>query len=201
LPRERFVELYDVERRSLRDVAATVGVCRQTVAQLARDYGITLRRAGTSTSLQIDRDWLYAEYVTKQRSLSDLARERGITVSCVSHHVKSCAIPIRGVRWRTATELAEKPYVPNLLMPALIGQGGWERLQRFADAAQYRSYTEAATALNVCHSSIGLQIRELQRDLRRPLVIPATDRTPMTLTRFGKKVLAAVHDLAEHGGP
>jgi hypothetical protein len=201
LPRERFVELYDIERRSLRDIAATVGVCRQTVAQLARDYGITLRRAGTSTSLQIDRDWLYAEYVTKQRSLSDLARERGITVSCVSHHVKSCAIPIRGVRWRTATELAEKPYVPDLLMPALIGQGGWERLQRFADAAQYRSYTEAETALNVCHSTIGLQIRELQRDLGRPLVIPATHRKPMTLTRFGKKVLAAVHDLAEHGGP
>lgn len=81
LPRERFVELYDVERRSLRDIAAMVGVCRHTIAELARDYGITLRPPVTPTTHNIDRDWLHTEYVTKQRSLSDLARERGITAS------------------------------------------------------------------------------------------------------------------------
>jgi hypothetical protein len=201
LSRERFVELYEVERRSLRDIAAMVGVCRPTVAQLARDYGITLRQPCSPKIHNIDRDWLYAEYITKQRSLSDLASERGITVSCISQRAKSYGIPVRGPRWRNASELAEKPDVPAVLAPALIGQGGWERLQRFADVAAYRSYTEAENALRISHATLGQQIMKLHRDLGRPIVIPATGHKPLRLTRLGKQVLAAVHELAERGGP
>lgn len=201
LPRERYIELYEVERRSLRDIAAMIGISRPTIAELARDYGISLRRAAGPKVHNIDREWLYTEYITNRRSLSDLARQRGVSVSCISQRLKTSGIPRRGLPWRNTAELAEKRYVPAILLPALSGQGGWERLQRFADVTRYPSYAEAATALNLCRSAIGLQVREIQQVLGRDLVIPATASTPMRLTRFGKQVVAAVQDLAEHGGP
>jgi hypothetical protein len=201
LPQELFIDLYEGKRRSLRDIAAMVRVSRATVAQLARDYGITLRPAVGKTIHQIDRDWLHTEYVTKQRSLGELARERGITLSCLSQRAKSYDIPVRGPRWRTADDIVQKTDVPTILVPALIGQGGWERLQRFAAVAHYRSYAEAENQLNICRSTLGLQIRTMQRDLGRPLVIPATNYRPMRLTSFGTRVVTAVRALAEQGGP
>ena len=40
LPRSRFVDLYEHQHASLRDIAATIGVSKQTVTELARDYRI-----------------------------------------------------------------------------------------------------------------------------------------------------------------
>jgi transposase len=52
-------DLYGRERMSLRDIAATVDVSRQTIASLARDYGLPLRESGRPARTTIDRDWLY----------------------------------------------------------------------------------------------------------------------------------------------
>jgi hypothetical protein len=63
LPREKLVELYHGERNSLRNIGASIGVSRQTITRLARDYGIPLRELGRSATYDIDGDWLYDEYV------------------------------------------------------------------------------------------------------------------------------------------
>jgi hypothetical protein len=46
LPRDRLADLYYRQRMSLRDIADTIGVSRQVIARLARDYGIPLREPG-----------------------------------------------------------------------------------------------------------------------------------------------------------
>ena len=43
LPRDRLADLYHRQRMSLRDIADTIGVSRQVIARLARDYDIPLR--------------------------------------------------------------------------------------------------------------------------------------------------------------
>jgi len=65
LPREKLVELYHGHRNSLRDIGASIGVSRQTVTRLARDYGIPRRELGRSTTYAIDGDWLYEQYVDR----------------------------------------------------------------------------------------------------------------------------------------
>ena len=201
LTRERFIQLYGVERHSLRDIAAMVGVCRPTVAELARDYAIPVRKAGGRRRIIIDRDWLYEEHVAKGRSLSELAQERRMSVSTVAKLAHVYGIPVRGLSRYTATILRENHNVPTILTPALTNQGGWERLQRLAVIAQHTSLTAAARQLNISHCTLGLQIRRIERDLGRPVLIRATDRRPLKLTKFGEQVVAAVHDLASCGGP
>jgi hypothetical protein len=56
LPRDRFTDLYHQRHMSLRDIAATVGVSRQTVARLAHDYDVLLREPGPRTRKTLDRN-------------------------------------------------------------------------------------------------------------------------------------------------
>lgn len=95
LPRGRLVDLYERERKSLKDIAAAVGVSRQTVASLARDYGLPLRESGRLARTTIDRDWLYSQYVTKRRALPDIAKDAGMSTANMARWAKTHAIPMR----------------------------------------------------------------------------------------------------------
>jgi DNA-binding Xre family transcriptional regulator len=96
LPHDRLADLYLRQRISLRDIAATVGVSRQTVTRLARDYGIPLREPQPLPRVTIDRNWLYDQYVTKRRALPDIAKEAGMSTANIARWAKTHAIPIRG---------------------------------------------------------------------------------------------------------
>ena len=62
LSRDRLADLYEAQRMSLCDIAATVGVSRQTIAHLAHDYDLPLREPGLHARTTIDRDWLYDQH-------------------------------------------------------------------------------------------------------------------------------------------
>ncbi|MDD4868277.1 MAG: hypothetical protein PHQ28_14530, partial [Mycobacterium sp.] len=88
LSRERLVDLYERERMSLKAIAATVGVSRQVIARLARDYELPLREPGRQARTTIDRDWLYDQYVTKRRALPDIAKEAGTSTANMARWAK-----------------------------------------------------------------------------------------------------------------
>jgi DNA-binding transcriptional LysR family regulator len=94
-------------------------------------------------------------------------------------------------------ELRAHPNVPGVLISALVGHGGWERLQRFAVIARFSTLTAAAEHLGRGVAVTGAHIARLEKDFGARLL---TER-PLRCTEFGEDVLAAVHQLAEHGGP
>lgn len=94
-PRQRFIDQYEIQRKSLRDIAHDAGVSKQTMARLAEDYKIDLRNVGRTTKHTIEREWLYTEYVTHGRPLPDLAREQGVSTSTMARWAKIYAIPLR----------------------------------------------------------------------------------------------------------
>ncbi|MBE5441039.1 TniQ family protein [Mycobacteroides abscessus] len=96
LSRERLADLYEHERMSLKDIAATVGVSRQIIARLARDYGLALRQPGLQSRAIVDGDWLYEQYVTNCRSLPDIADEAGMSTANMARWARRHAIPMRG---------------------------------------------------------------------------------------------------------
>ena len=153
LPRERLVELYQRQRMSLRDIAATVGVSRQIIASLARDYDLPLREPRQYARKTVDRDWLYDQYVTKRRALPDIAEEAGMSTANMARWAETHAIPMRGRGGPShSANLAAQRAVtdaPELIRPALAGIGGWERLHRFAAAARHGTLTVAAEELGV----------------------------------------------------
>ncbi|WP_171055137.1 TniQ family protein [Mycobacterium sp. DBP42] len=201
LPKEKFAELYLQQHRSLRDLAAIAGVSKPTISELARDYAIPLRAPHACAKHVIDRDWLITEYTTNHRSYADLAHELNVSVSVIANRVKEYGIESRGVGWRTVEDVRANGAIPALLITAVVGQGGWERLQHFVAAVEHLSYTNAAQHLGMHRSVLSQQIRRIERDLGHRLVEPATDCKPLKLTHFGRVVCAAVQDLAANGGP
>jgi hypothetical protein len=96
LSRERLVDLYEHQRMSLRTIAESVGVSRQTIRRLACDYDLPLREPGLQARTTIDRDWLYDQYVNKRRALPDIAQEAGMSTANMARWAKTHAIPMRG---------------------------------------------------------------------------------------------------------
>jgi TniQ len=201
LPRSRFVELYEHQHCSLRDIAAMVGVSKPTVTELARDYRIPLRRPRSPRKYTFDRDWLYREHVIKGRPLAELAREHGVSGATMTKNAKLHNIPVRRLGRHTPDALNNDENIPAVLKPALAGQGGWERLQRLAEIAGFPTLQAAAAHLNTHRTTLGHQIALLERDLGNAVLDPADGHQGHELTAFGEEVVAAVRALAARGGP
>ena len=194
---EKLVELYHGERNSLRDIAAGVGVSRQTVTRLARYYGIELREAHGQATYDIDRDWLYEQYVDKRRSIENIAEECGMSVANMARWAKVHDIPVRRLSRYDPQDLQADERIPSILRPALAGVGGWERLQRFADSANYRTLQIAAQELGLNQFTLVDQVNRIERDLGRSVLVRANSGRPMKLTPFGSQVVAAVRVFIE----
>jgi hypothetical protein len=190
------IDLYQHQRISLRGIAATYGVSRQTIAKLAREYGIQLRGPQRMTSTIIERDWLYDRYVNRRRALPDIAAEAGMSTANMARWAKKYEIPMRsrGGRSHSSTLRAENAaaQAPEVIRPALMGVGGWERLARFAAAASYSSLTVAAERLGLHQFTLVNQINRIERDLDMKLLVRAERGHPMRLTEQGTRVVAAV---------
>ncbi|MFQ6329619.1 LysR family transcriptional regulator [Nocardia sp. CWNU-33] len=201
LTREMFVDLYQHQRISLRDIADGVGVSHKVIARLARDYQIPLREPRQYAKIRIDRDWLYDQYVNQRRALPDLAQETGMSPASMARWAKLHEIPMRsrGGPSHSANLNAslEAAAAPINLQPALTGIGGWERLRRFAAAASYPTLTAAAQALGIHQFTLVNQINRLERDLGGALLNRAERNRPMTTTALGDKVLTAI-EVADH---
>jgi hypothetical protein len=197
LPADRLRELYLDERKSLRSIGAVAGVSESTVRKLARDYGITVRKPGEKLGYSVDPGWLYTEYITKHRSMNDISHELHMDPVALAALADQQGIPVRTVGRHTRAELVADHTIPAILVPALIGHGGWERLQRFAVIAQHHRFADAAHALGTTVPTVAGTVQRLERDFRHDLVL----RSPVRVTRYGRRVLDAVTELAHRGGP
>ena len=197
LPRERLVALYSHQQRSLADIADMTGFSKPTVSRLMHDCAIPLRPSGPRPTKPVDPDWLYTEYIVNQRSCADLGRELHIRCGAVAAQAAMLGMPVRTVARHTDAELRDNPKIPAILIPALVGHGGWERLQRFAVITQFPTLTDAGKHLGRGVAVTGHHISRLEKDFRARLLI----QKPLRCTDFGKDVLAAVHRLVELGGP
>ncbi|MEE2061203.1 TniQ family protein [Rhodococcus artemisiae] len=94
LSRSQFVDLYCVQRRTLAEIAAMIGVSRKSAGRLARHHGITPTVGGPP----VDPAWFHDQYVTQRRTLRELGHEVGRSVPRMSRIAKQYGIPIRTPR-------------------------------------------------------------------------------------------------------
>jgi hypothetical protein len=190
---QQFRDLYETRRIGLSTIAATIGVDRRALVQLAGDYGMRLRRAADSAHATVDRDWLYAQYVHQRRTIRDLARERGITRQRMEQWINIHDIPRRRVGAPPhRADHALIAQAPRILQPALAGRGGWERLCRFAAMSTFATLREAGAHLETNQFSLVHQLNRLERELGMTLLTRAQRGHPMRLTDDGARVLAAL---------
>lgn len=199
LPREEFIRLYCDEHKTLRDIAAIVGVSRGTITRLAREYDIEVRPGRILPRTSVDAAWLYQQYVTNHRTLPDIAAECGMSTANLARWARTHHIPMRPRGGRShranieARTIAAK--APKLLRPALTEIGGWERLERFAAATEYPTLTIAAEQLGA--RALVVQKLRLEADLGVVLFHRAQRGQPMRLTADGRRLLAAIRKMQQ----
>jgi hypothetical protein len=166
------------------------------VTRLAHDYGIPIHKPSNRGGHAIDRDWLYEQYITQHRSLTDIAQQCGLTGSTVARWAKIYGIPLRpkgsGGHVKTPAERRAAEKAPALLQPTLASNGGWDRLQRFADAARYPTLTVAAAELGLAQRRLVIQIKRVEHEIGHQLIIRAERGRRMQLTGTGSRVVKAV---------
>jgi TniQ/Bacterial regulatory helix-turn-helix protein, lysR family len=172
-----------------RQLDTTIDVVRHLLIQhpaaLHRTQGQRPRRSKTSAAMRaaLSAATLTELYHDQGLSISAIARQFGTTSGTVTRIAAEQEISLRRF------DIGDAPIV---LLPALAGQCGWQRLHRFASAVDYPNLVAAAAAIGVAGSNVSAQIQRLERDLGAPLINRATSTHAMTPTTFGDAIARAV---------
>ncbi|MFB9461287.1 helix-turn-helix domain-containing protein [Streptomyces cinereospinus] len=93
------------------------------------------------------------------------------------------------------SEQPNSPSIPAVLRNTVTSPYAWQRMRHFAAASSFPSMHEAARALSIHRSTLVNRINQLEGDLGQPLLERATRGRAMKLTRFGKRVIAAINKI------
>jgi IS30 family transposase len=80
--------LYIDEHRTSDEIAATLGICKSTVHNYLRRYGIEIRNGGGKQPHPFDRDLLLKLYVTEGLTLAGVAAKLGVTSTMINNALK-----------------------------------------------------------------------------------------------------------------
>ncbi|WP_351226088.1 LysR family transcriptional regulator [Streptomyces sp. NPDC002133] len=191
-----FARLYIDQRMSLRAIGELYGVQADVIRGIADEYKIPIRTPKEYRHRQeITREWLHEQYVTRRRTLADIAEETGMTMSNVAKWARMHEIPLRprgGASHDESLRIRERArQAPRLLRPALDGLAAEERLRRFVKASAYPTLGAAARDMGVNGPTLVTQINRLARELGGPLLERAERGRPMKFTPLGKRVVRA----------
>lgn len=194
-----FARLYVDQRMSLRAIGDLYGVKADVIRGIADEYRIPIRTPKEYRHRQeFTREWLHQQYVTRRRTLADIAEETGMTMSNVAKRARTHKIPLRsrgGASHDESLRIRDTArQAPRLLRPVLNGLAAEERLRRFVKASAYPTLGAAARDMGVNGPTLVTQINRLARELGGPLLERAERGRPMKLTPLGKRVAKAAMD-------
>jgi hypothetical protein len=193
LTRDLFEREYLTNRKRLHQIAAETGFDDRLVAQHAKQAGITFATA--RDTFHIDEDWLREQYLTRQRSYADIARELGVANGTVILRARRYGIPSRlaGINSHPHMLHTLGEHVPPDIRRAVEGGlHGWHRLRRFQTTMTFPTIQAAADHIQIGQSSLVTQLHRLERDIGAPLYHRSDHHQPMQPTPRGTAVLQAL---------
>ncbi|HEY2579900.1 MAG TPA: TniQ family protein [Streptosporangiaceae bacterium] len=194
LTRSYFEREYLQARKTLRQLEAETGFPRKYIADCARQHGITLTSA--FDPLPIDPQWLREQYITHQRSYTDIAAELGVTDVTVIAAARRHGITSRppGVHSHPEMITTLSLDIPADIRHAVEGTlHGWHRLHRFQAAMNFPTIQAAASHLGTHQSALTHQFHRLERDIGGPLYHRSAPGQPMRPTDRGTALLKALN--------
>jgi len=128
--------------------------------------------------------------------LTELYYHEGLSISAIAKHFGTSNGTVRSIAASQRIKLRRVNIrdAPEVLLPALSGQCGWQRLERFAAVVDCPSVSAAAAALNFPPSTLNAQMVRLETDLGGRLLNRARTSHPMTPTPFGDVIAQAVRE-------
>ncbi|WP_406107756.1 TniQ family protein [Streptomyces sp. NBC_01003] len=156
---------HEERRRSLRELAESLGLPQRIVVQRAKDLGIKIHPGGTRPH-HFDDDWLRDQYVVQLRSVRDIGRAAGTCDGPVQRRLAELGIAIRPVGAHSRRDMLAKldDSVPRDIRAAVEGTlHGWLRLHRFQIHMALPTLSATADYLNVERGALSMQFSRLER--------------------------------------
>nr|MBA3746841.1 TniQ family protein [Solirubrobacterales bacterium] len=114
---------------TLRALAAHHGVQRDTIRNELAAHNIPIPSPGGRARYHLDPEWLYEQYVTKQRTMPEIAAETGAAPATIARLIHEYAIPARGRGAPSHQQsLTAGDGYPEPLASAVLRPGGTERV-------------------------------------------------------------------------
>ncbi|RIS61321.1 TniQ family protein [Mycobacteroides abscessus] len=167
---------YIEERRTLADIAAMIKVSPKTVAKLAHEYNIDIRRGRPGPRFNIDPAWLRRQYIEERRTLKDIAAMIGCSQATVNHYIARYGLPASR---DSPTPSALPPHVirelrPNRRYPEI--DPAWLRAEHHD---KRRALTDIAVQLGIPHWILRSRAKEYGiRVVRHGTPHPLAGRRP-----------------------
>lgn len=185
---------------TLRALAARYGVDRNTIRAEMIAHDIPIGPSGGRARYHLDPEWLHEQYVTKQRTMPDIAAETGTAPATIARLLHELAIPTRsrGAPSHQASLTAGDGY-PEPLASAVMRPGGTKRVRRFQIYARTRSLNVGAQHLSISAATLTTQLATLETACAGQLLQRLTrDQQAQQLTALGRTLL---HQADQHLGP
>jgi AraC-like DNA-binding protein len=150
LPRVELARLYEHEKWTFVAIATCFSIDPKAVRKLAAEYGIQVAPVSTRRRRVVNADWLRHEYTDKERTLTGIAQEAGISRKRLSMSLKEMGLPVRRgplirprvpiteewirqehlVNERTLTDMAQEAGISRNRLSMIVGGMGIPVRQR-----------------------------------------------------------------------
>ncbi|MFE1957457.1 TniQ family protein [Streptomyces sp. NPDC059479] len=182
---------YVEARKPIKKIAAETGLPAALISERLDQAGFLASRESPRAK-HIDEQWFRDQYLRRARSLASIAAELGVSDTHVGRHARAMGIELRPRGGHHIMSPAELDVLPPFLRPALTDRRCWGRLQRFQQAIQHRTITEAASRLGTRQAVLSNQVARLEEDLGTQLYIRPHRGGCLRPTLDGQAVLDAL---------
>lgn len=170
---------YVIKDRSTKDIANEFGCKRNTIQWWLKKHQIkktSVKRERVNTPRYFDKDFLYTQHVVNHKSLSEIAREEGVSLDTIRYHAHQNGI--QTWRMRIPVTLGEDnlSFISNLYVDCLL------------------STVEIARIFNTTHSNIREYLKKhgIKRRTLQEAQLARRD-TPVDKRFFDKDWLYEMH--------
>ncbi|MDT0421126.1 TniQ family protein [Streptomyces evansiae] len=186
-------DLYVNQGLSLQKLRDTTGASITVLKLALSSAGIEIRKQGhrPGYAYQIDRDWLYEQYVVQHRTFSDIADEIGAVSTTLLNVARRHNIPIRsavGVP-RDFAATTQGLVIPPVVYRAFSGWKSVGRLKKISLLLEHHALETAADAANVRPSELKRIAAIVEKDTGTPILETVK---PPSLTAAARTLLEQV---------
>lgn len=123
IPKAELYDLYWGQQMTTYDIGEKYGVANSVVKNRMKEHGIPMVGAGKHHDAWLFRmvpyEWKYREYVSRGKSIYQIAEENGVYQGWVRRYFHEIGIPVRNGKFRSDKRLAKQEYDYGPEWPAI----------------------------------------------------------------------------------
>lgn len=96
LTKELLYQKYLVENHTLSDLSEELGYSKTKIKRLLRRYGLRKQEMKLGSKIYDDKDWLYEQYIIKNKGYTVIANELGVSYSTILDRILFFGWEVRG---------------------------------------------------------------------------------------------------------